>query len=183
MLGSAQMPALNVLITPAAINGLVLGGKAPAIDLWRFNFESDPARFARVAKDLDAVSTDYAALRKRHGKLLMYAGMADPVFSANELIAYYRRVLEANGGTAATQRFARLFLVPGMNHCGGGQATDEFDPLSAMQHWVEQGRPPGRLIAAGRAFPGVTRPLCPYPAVARYSGSGSMRSAGAFICR
>lgn len=79
-LGSAQMPALNVLITPAAINGLVLGGKAPAIDLWRFDFESDPARIARVAKDLDALSRDYSALRKRHGKLvsLMKSGLRAP---------------------------------------------------------------------------------------------------------
>lgn len=183
MLGSAQMPALNVLIAPAAINGLALGGQPPAIDLWKFNFESDPARIARVAKDLDAVSTDYTALRKRRGKLLIYAGMADPVFSANDLIAYYRSVLEANGGARATQRFARLFLVPGMNHCSGGPATDEFDPLAAMQHWVEQGSPPQRLIASGHAFPGVTRPLCPYPEVARYSGSGHMQSTGAFICR
>jgi feruloyl esterase len=113
----------------------------------------------------------------------MYAGMADPVFSANDLIAYYRRVLEANGGARATQRFARLFLVPGMNHCGGGPATDEFDALSAIQDWVEQGSPPKRLVASGPAFPGATRPLCPYPAVARYSGSGHMRSAGAFVCR
>ncbi|HEY7890394.1 MAG TPA: tannase/feruloyl esterase family alpha/beta hydrolase [Steroidobacteraceae bacterium] len=183
MLGSPEVPALNVLIAPAAVNGVALGGQAPAIDLWKFNFESDPARIARVAKDLDAVSTDYRALRKRHGKLLMYAGMADPVFSANDLIAYYRRVLEANGGARATQRFARLFLVPGMNHCGGGPATDEFDALSAIQDWVEQGSPPKRLVASGPAFPGATRPLCPYPAVARYSGSGHMRSAGAFVCR
>lgn len=162
---------------------MALGGQAPAVDLWRFNFEADPARIARVAKDLDAVSTDYKALRTRRGKLRMYAGMADPVFSANDLIAYYRRVLEANGGTRATQRFARLFLVAGMNHCGGGPATDEFDALSAMEHWVEQRSPPDRLIVTGKDFPGATRPLCPYPAVARYSGSGRMQSAGAFICR
>jgi Tannase and feruloyl esterase len=183
MLGSARLPALNVLIAPAAINGLALADAAPAVDLWRFNFESDPARIARVAKDLDAVATDYTALRARHGRLLMYAGMADPVFSADDLIAYYRRVIEVNGGVRATQRFARLFLVPGMNHCGGGPATDEFDALAAIQHWVEQGSPPKRLVATGRAFPGITRPLCPYPAVARYSGFGSMRSAKAFVCR
>lgn len=183
MLGSQAMPALNVLIAPAAINGMALGNRPPAIDLWKFNFDSDPARIARAAKALDATSTDYGALRRRHGKLLMYGGMSDPVFSANDLIAYYRRVMKANGGARATQRFARLFLVPGMNHCGGGPATDQFDALSAMQRWVEQGSPPARLLASGRAFPGRTRPLCPYPAVARYKGSGDMRSANAFVCR
>lgn len=183
MLGSPGTPALNVTIAPAAMNGMALGGRPPAIDLWRFNFESDPARIARVARDLDALSTDYTALRKRHGKLLMYAGMADPVFSANDLVAYYRRVMDRNGGADTTQEFARLFLVPGMNHCGGGPATDQFDALAAMQHWVEQGSAPTRLIASGQAFPGRTRPLCPYPAVARYPGSGRMQSAAAFTCQ
>jgi Tannase and feruloyl esterase len=183
MLGNARMPALNVLIAPAAINGLALGNRPPAIDLWRFNFDADPVRIARVAKALDAVATDYAALRRRHGKLLIYAGLADPVFSANDLIAYYRRVIGVNGGVRATQYFARLFLVPGMNHCGGGPATDQFDPLSAMERWVEQGLPPARLIARGRAFPGRTRALCPYPAVAHYQGTGSTQSAGSFVCR
>lgn len=183
MLGSTRMPALNVMIAPAAINGMVLGHRPPAIDLWKFDFASDPARIARVSRDLDALSTDYEALRRRHGKLLLYAGMADPVFSATDLVAYYRRVAAANGGMRSTQRFARLFLVPGMNHCGGGPATDRFDALAAMQHWVERGSAPARIIASGRAFPGRTRPLCPYPAVARYDGRGSMQSAEAFICR
>lgn len=65
---------------------------------------------------------------------------------------------------------ARLFLVPGMPRCGGGQSTDEFDMLAAVQPWAEKKQPPGRIIAHGHAFPGVTRPLCPYPKVARYGG-------------
>ncbi|MDE2347859.1 MAG: tannase/feruloyl esterase family alpha/beta hydrolase [Gammaproteobacteria bacterium] len=109
--------------------------------------------------------------------------MSDPVFSANDLIDYYRRVIAANGGVAATRRFARLFLVPGMNHCGGGSALDQFDPLTALQSWVEQGRAPDWLSARGAAFPGRTGRLCAYPAVARYKGSGDVNSAGSFACR
>jgi feruloyl esterase len=75
-----------------------------------------------------------------------------------------------------------LFLVPGMTHCGGGQSTDQFDMLAAIQDWVENGRAPDRVLATGRAFPGITRPLCPYPAVARYD-SGDTASAASFSCR
>ena len=122
-------------------------------------------------------------MRRRHGKLLIYAGVSDPVFSANDLVDYYRRVIAVNGGVATTQRFARLFLVPGMNHCGGGRGLDQFDTLSAIQAWVEKGRAPARLIASGDAFPTRTRPLCPYPSTAHYEGSGNIESAASFACR
>jgi len=183
MLGTEKMPAINLLIAPAAINGMALGLRPPPIDIWKFNFDRDPERIAQAAAGLDAVSTDYSRMRKRHGKLLIYGGLSDPVFSANDLVAYYRRVIAANGGVAATQRFARLVLVPGMNHCGGGPSLDQFDTLTAMQAWVERGKAPQRLIARGTAFPGRTRPLCAYPATAHYKGSGNIESAASFACR
>lgn len=183
MLGSERMPALNLLIAPAAINGVALGLHGPPIDLLSFDFNRDPDRINRVAAALDAVSTDYSGMRRRHGKLLIYAGVSDPVFSANDLIDYYRRVIAANGGVTAAQRFARLFLVPGMNHCGGGRALDQFDALTAIQAWVEKGRAPARIIARGDAFPGRSRPLCPYPSAAHYKGSGNIDSAASFECR
>ncbi len=183
MLGTKNMPAINVMIAPAAINGVALGLRPPAIDLLHFDFDRDPGRIARVAAELDAVSTDYTQLRRRRGKLLLYGGISDPVFSADDLVDYYRRVIAANGGLAATQRFARLFLVPGMNHCGGGRALNQFDALTAMQSWVEQGKAPDRLSASGAAFPGRTGRLCAYPAVARYRGTGDVNSAASFACR
>ncbi len=183
MLGTKSMPAINLLIAPSAINGVALGLRPPAIDMLKFNFDRDPDRIARVATGLDAVSTDYTKLRRRRGKLLIYGGISDPVFSADDLVDYYRRVVAANGGLAATQRFARLFLVPGMNHCGGGRALDQFDALAAMQSWVERGRAPDRLSASGAAFPGRTGRLCAYPAVARYRGAGDVNSAASFACR
>jgi feruloyl esterase len=75
-----------------------------------------------------------------------------------------------------------MFFVPGMTHCGGGQSTDNFDMLTAITSWVEQEQPPGRVVATGNSFPGVTRPLCPYPSVARYEG-GDPDSAASFACR
>jgi len=77
---------------------------------------------------------------------------------------------------------ARLFLIPGMGHCMGGPATDQFDGLAALQDWVEKHQAPERIAAQGRAFPGVSRPLCSYPKVARYQG-GDANSEASFACR
>jgi len=90
----------------------------------------------------------------------------------------------ASGGHAA--EFVRVFPVPGMAHCGGGPATDRYDCLAAVMEWVERGVAPERIVArAGETtpWPGRTRPLCPYPAVARYAGTGSIEDAGSFVCR
>ena len=176
MLGSGQMPAINVMIAPAAINGLALGNKPPAIDIFRMNFETDVARIDAGAPQLNATSTDYAGFRRRNGKLLLYNGVSDPIFSAADLARYYDSIPDAKA-------FSRLFLVPGMNHCGGGKATDQFDSLAAIQSWVEEGKAPERLVARGRAFPGRTRPLCPYPSVARYTGSGDVEAEASFECK
>jgi feruloyl esterase len=80
------------------------------------------------------------------------------------------------------QSWARLFLVPGMTHCGGGASTDRFDMLTAIQAWVENDEAPTRVVAAGNAFDGITRPLCPYPQVARYDG-GDPNVEQSFACR
>ena len=96
---------------------------------------------------------------------------------------YYTALSRANGGVDSTGTFARLFLVPGMNHCGGGKATDTFDSLAALENWVEHGKAPDRILARGASFPGRSRPLCPYPLVARYTGSGDIESADNFACK
>ena len=113
-------------------------------------------------------------------------GTADPIFSALESIDYYQRLTRNNGGPNATVHWARLFLVPGMNHCAGGPATDRFDGLLAIVDWVEKGAAPARIDASASPrttyFPGRTRPLCPYPAYARYSGTGSLEDGAHFTC-
>ncbi len=137
-----------------------------------------------------------APLRARGAKMLMYHGVSDAIFSANDTAAWWDRLNQAQGGRAAD--FARYFPVPGMAHCSGGAATDRFDGLSALVKWVEQGDAPDQLFASSRGAgntagvnadvpvawsPTRTRPLCPYPAVTRYKGTGDVEDAGNFACR
>jgi hypothetical protein len=90
----------------------------------------------------------------------------------------------ANGGESKVKDWSRLFLSPGMGHCGGGGAAlDTFDMLTASVNWVEKGKPPESVVATGRAFPGRSRPLCAYPSHAQYKGTGSMEDAANFECR
>ncbi|HWP65427.1 MAG TPA: tannase/feruloyl esterase family alpha/beta hydrolase [Candidatus Limnocylindria bacterium] len=178
---TAQPNALNIQVGFAMIRHLFLTPPDPAFDPLGFDFDTDPARLAEAGALIDATSTALDAFRRRHGKLLIYAGVADPVFSARDLVAYYDRLAEAQGGLRATRRFARLFLVPGMTHCSGGPAFDRFDALSVIVRWVEKGRAPARIVASGAAFPGRTRPLCAHPAEARYRG-GDPRRAASFRC-
>lgn len=118
------------------------------------------------------------------GKLIFYHGLSDPWFSAKDTIGYYERMAAANGGEARVRDWSRLFLSPGMGHCGGGSAAlDTFDILSASVAWVEQGQAPESVTATGRAFPGRSRPLCAYPAHAQYKGQGNMEDAANFECR
>lgn len=134
-------------------------------------------------------------LRTRGAKLMVYHGTADPIFSSDDTVQWYD-TLRRNHGDAAD--FARLYLVPGMNHCSGGPATDQFDMLSSLVAWVEKGQAPDRVIASARGAgnagganadlpanwsPTRTRPLCPHPLAARYNGSGDMESAASFSCR
>lgn len=149
-----------------------------------FDFERDPRRLLE-AQRLHGTADDAQldAFLARGGRLLLVHGMADPVNSALETVDYQRRV-ELAHGPAAAARFVRSFLVPGMNHCAGGPATDRFDALSALVDWVEQGRAPERIEARGSgARAGVSRPLCPYPRIARYLGSGDPSAAASFECR
>lgn len=137
--------------------------------------------------------TDLAAMRARGGKLVVYHGSADGVFSAADTTAWIERVGRRHADAAS---FARLFVVPGMNHCRGGPATDQFDLLTPLVAWVEQGQAPDRVVAqargAGNAVPNPevpaawapdrTRPLCAWPKVARYRGTGSPERAENFAC-
>ncbi len=147
-----------------------------------FDFDRDPPRLAWMSSLLDATDPDLARFRDRGGKLIMYHGWADAGVNPIMAIEYYESVLERLG--PATTNFARLFLVPGMFHCGGGVGTSSFDAVTAMIRWVEQGRAPAQLLAArlegGKAI--RTRPLCPYPETAKYKGSGSIDEAASFTC-
>ncbi len=146
-----------------------------------FDFDQAEARVAETGAINDATGTLLNSFTQRGGKLLLYHGLADPVFSPLDTVAWFDRLQRTMGPTPA---WARLFLVPGMNHCAMGPATDRFDALRALQVWVEQNQPPDRIDAFGSAQPGkaVHRPLCPYPAYAHYVG-GLEDKADSFECR
>jgi feruloyl esterase len=140
--------------------------------------------------------TNLATVKNRGGKVLVYHGVSDPIFSYDDSVAWYEGLRGANGGDASS--FARLFGVPGMGHCSGGPATDQFDMLGKLVAWVEQGQAPDSVLATARGTGNAggvnaelpagwsatrTRPLCPYPKVATYKGSGSLESADSFSCQ
>jgi hypothetical protein len=179
---TAEPNSLDIQVVFPMLRYLFLTPPDPAFDPYGFDFDTDPLRLASAGAMVDTTSTDLRAFRRRRGKIIMYAGLADPVFSANDLVAYYQGLSRAQGGLAATRKFARLFLVPGMAHCSGGPALDRFDALSSIVRWVEKGRVPARLVATGDAFPGRSRPLCPYPAEAHYRGRGDGEDAKNFHC-
>ena len=126
--------------------------------------------------------TNLSTFNGHGGKLIFFHGVSDPWFSAQETVNYYER-LQADNGPAPTESWSRLFLVPGMGHCNGGERTlDSFDMVSAIVNWVEKGQAPDQVIAKGASAPGETRPLCPYPAHAQYSGSGDPKAAASYRC-
>ena len=126
---------------------------------------------------LNAIDPNLEAFRKRGGKLLIYAGWADPVVPPQDTVAYFEKVNAKMGDTTG---FLRLFVAPGMGHCGGGVGPNQFDAVGALDEWVTKGAAPEKMIASR---PGRTRPLCPYPSVARYNGTGSIDDAANFSCQ
>jgi len=128
--------------------------------------------------------TNLSTFSSHGGKLIFYHGVSDPWFSAKDTIDYYERMSAANGGAAKVKEWSRLFLSPGMGHCGSGSATlDSFDFLTAAVNWVEKSSAPQSVAATGRAFPGRSRPLCAYPEHAQYNGAGNPEDAANYTCR
>ena len=141
-------------------------------------------------------ASDLGALRQRGAKMMLYHGTSDPIFSSDDTTAWYESLRTANGGNASD--FSRFYRVPGMTHCSGGPTTDQFDMLTPLVAWVEQGQAPEAVVATARGAGNAggvnadipagwaanrTRPLCVYPKVARYKGSGSLEVADSFVCQ
>jgi hypothetical protein len=126
--------------------------------------------------------TNLSTFRNHGGKLIFFHGVSDPWFSSLDTLQYYDR-LAKDSGPGAIQDWSRLFLVPGMGHCGGGETTlDRFDLVDAIVNWVEQKKAPDSVVATGASMPGQSRPLCPVPKVTRYSGSGDNKIATSYRC-
>jgi hypothetical protein len=193
-------PAINVGLGAGALASIFTTPPTPVsatpqelLDyLMSFDFDHDApriyatnAQFPRSAwTEVGARSTDLRAFYGHGGKLVIYQGAADPVFSLLDTVSWFQDVQRRSGDGA--RGFARLFAVPGMSHCGGGPATDQFDALGALMQWVEHGQAPDQIPAsAGKSspWPGRTRPLCAFPKVARYNGTGDIERAENFQCR
>jgi len=167
----------------------------PAWDYRTFNLDRD----TKIADDtlgqwLNATDPNLKSFKNRGGKLIIYHGWSDPALAPTSSVEYYERVV-ATMGRKDAESFTRLFMVPGMQHCGGGPGPNSFGgPITAaLEQWIEQGSAPNKIIATryktdgdryGDPSSGVarTRPLCPYPQVARHEGSGSIDDAANFAC-
>ena len=155
----------------------------PTWDYKTFNFDTDPQRMAGYAALGNATNPDLRKLNQRGGKVIHYHGWADQMLTAFMSVDYYESVLARMGGKE-TMNFYRFYLVPGMFHCTGGPGCGGVDWLSAIVDWVEKGKVPEWLLGS-QVQDGVTkrtRPLCPYPQVSRYRGTGSIDAAENFIC-
>ena len=179
-LGTNGNPPANATLGAETLRNYVLTPPDPKVDPLLFNFDGDLARTTETAAINDATGTQHSTFAGRGGKLIIYHGLSDQAMSTGSLVEWYEQLTPRDGN--GPQSWARLFLVPGMTHCGGGQSTDQFDMLTAIQAWVEDDKAPDRIVAKGNAFPGRTRPLCVHPRVARYDG-GNADDERSFSCR
>jgi feruloyl esterase len=162
----------------------------PKYDYLAYSFDRDhPVAQDKLGPILNATNPDLRQFHSRGGKLILFHGWSDAAIPAQSTIDYYNRVRTTMGPAAAAE-FVRLYLVPGMQHCAGGPGTASFgaygedgaEMLTALERWVEDGTAPDSIIAAKQGSTPRTRPLCPYPQVARYKGTGSTDDAANFEC-
>jgi tannase/feruloyl esterase len=158
----------------------------PNWDYKTLNFDEHMALVDKAEAGLiNAREPNLSKFISRGGKLIQYHGWSDPQIPAASSTQYYQSVLERMGGASKVSDNYRLFMVPGMNHCGGGDGTATFDMLTALENWVEKKQTPASIPASHTTEGRVdrTRPLCPFPQVAAYKGTGSTDDAASFVCK
>jgi feruloyl esterase len=159
----------------------ILGHQDANYDFHKFDLDSDVALADKAG--IDALTFDLSAFKSHGGKLLLYHGWADPGIAPGNTVNFYKGVLTTMGNQQ--DDWLRLFMVPGMLHCGGGPGTDQFNKMAVVERWREDGSAPNQILAShvSNGQIDMTRPLCPYPQVAVYKGTGSTNDAANFSCK
>lgn len=174
------------IIATRGLAGVLVGTAIPEGPVeGPFNADVAAARAqdARAAVGDTNAWTNLSTFQGRGSKLIFFHGVSDPWFSSLDTIRYYEQMAR-DTGPAPVADWSRLFLVPGMGHCNGGERTlDRFNMVEAIVNWVEKKQAPERVIATGASMPGESRPLCPLPAVPHYNGTGDTRNAASYSCK
>jgi hypothetical protein len=187
--GQTQATTIAAQIGGEWIKWMTFNGVLPGSQTWDLEHaiftQAEFDQVQRLAGLYDADNPDLSAFRADGGKLIIWQGWADQAISPYGTIDYYTDMTRQMGGLTATQQFARLFMLPGVNHCGGGTAPNQIDMLDPMLNWVEHGVAPTSVVATelSTTTPATvvrTRPIYPYPEVARYNGTGSINVAANF---
>ena len=166
---------LQHLISCAGLSNFVFDD--PNWDWKTFDFDKDVALAdKKLGAVLNHTNPDLSGFKQHGGKLLQYHGWNDPAISPLNSVDYFESVQHKMGDT---QSFYRLFMMPGVEHCAGGPGPSQFDRMGTIVDWVEHGKAPDRIIASK---PGRTRPLCAYPKIAKYTGSGNTDDGANFVC-
>ena len=148
---------------------------------WRtFDIDRDMPVIDQKIGFVDATDPDLKKFKAHGGKLLLYAGWGDTGITPKNTVEYYESVVNKMG-KAETNDFTRLFMVPGMGHCRGGNGPDTFDTIGTLETWREKGTTPAAIAATNKTS-GLSRPLCPYPQYAKYKGSGDLKDAANWAC-
>ena len=184
-LAFSARPPSGYALADSNFRFLALEDDAPGFSWRTFRFPQDLPRLKTMTEILSPLDPDLRPFRKAGGKLIVYHGWSDPGISAYGTLRYVEEMTKVVGGQAAADAFTRTYFVPGMHHCTGGPGVDNFDMFTTLEQWVEQGVPPMRVVASRIENGAVarSRPLCPHPQAAAYSGSGSVEDAASFVCQ
>jgi len=170
--GTNQSPGGTFDIVRIAFND-------PNLEWQKFNLDRDMPLIDKAVSYVDAVNPDLGKFKKSGGKLLLTHGWADPSITPENTIWYYGSILDKMGKDQSD--WMRLFMAPGMGHCGGGPGVNTFDSIGTLEKWVEKGIAPDQMMGTGAQ--GFTRPLCPYPQYAEYKGTGDLKDAANWSCK
>ena len=179
-LGNPIPPLRGTNQAPGGVFDIVrIAFNDPNLDWQKFDLDKDLPIIDKAVGYVDSVNPDLGAFKKNGGKLLLTHGWADTGITPETTIWYYNSVLDSMGRNQGD--WMRLFMVPGMGHCGGGPGVNTFDSIGTLENWVEKGVPPNQML--GKGADGLTRPLCPYPQYAEYKGTGDLKDAASWACK